>query len=312
MFGAIGGAVIGDGGDCDEDVGVVDIGFDSGEHLRGAIHIDPVYRVRCREVRRAGDERDLRARIGAGLRERIAHFSAGMIGDDAHWVDGFLRGTSGDQNAFAGEQFGLRPSIERGDDFGGLEHAAIADFAARLVAVAGADDVNAVGFKRGDISLRGGVLPHLQVHGGRDDERDGARQDGGGEQIITATMHEPREKISGRGCDEHDVVAAREFDVRHAVVGSGVPQIAKHRVAGQRLKRCGAHEFARGSGHGNGDFATGFDQKAREFGGFICGDAAGDAEQDAARGFDGEFHMKSVAGTQFAFAQPVSPSSFTA
>ena len=58
----------------------------------------------------------------------------------------------------------------------GLEHAAGADFAAGLVALARAPDVDAARLERGDVGLRGGIRPHDAVHRRRERDRRRGRQ----------------------------------------------------------------------------------------------------------------------------------------
>ena len=53
-------------------------------------------------------------------------------------------------------------------DFVRLGHAAGSEFAAGHLAVIWTNDMNAVELERGNVALRCGVVPHLHIHGGRD------------------------------------------------------------------------------------------------------------------------------------------------
>ncbi len=99
----------------------------------------------------------------------------------------------------------------------GLEHAAHADLAARLVAGRGAEDRDAIAAQQGDVALRRGVVPHLAVHRGGDEERAVAREARRREQVVGEAVGELGEEVGARGRDHDRIRPARELDVRHAV-----------------------------------------------------------------------------------------------
>jgi ABC-type glutathione transport system ATPase component len=92
----------------------------------------------------------------------------------------------------------------------------------------------------------------------------------------------------GRGRRDQDQLAiARKLDVAHRVVHARVPQIAPHRLAGQRLHGGRADKARRRLGHGHAHVRAVLDQQARELRSLVGRDAAGNAEQNA---FAGQRH----------------------
>src|SRR5271170_1385544 len=88
-------------------------------------------------------------------------------------------------------------------DFFLAGEAASADHAAREIAFVWSDDANAAVAQETDIFLRGGVIPHVYVHGGSDDYRRGAGQVKRGEKIVGDATGEFGENIGGgRGYEE--------------------------------------------------------------------------------------------------------------
>ena len=61
---------------------------------------------------------------------------------------------------------------------------------------------------------------------------------------LSWTAGEPREKAGAGRRDQHQLRPARELDVTHGALGSGVPQSGAHGQPGHRLESHGVHEFA--------------------------------------------------------------------
>ena len=74
---------------------------------------------------------------------------------------------------------------------------------------------------------------------------------------------------------------ARQFDVAHRRFGRRIPEVGAHRTARQRLERQRRDELLRAGRHDDLHVDVALLESAREFGAFIGGDAARDAEQDA-------------------------------
>jgi hypothetical protein len=73
---------------------------------------------------------------------------------------------------------------------------------------------------------------------------------------------------------------AAEVDVRHVVGLARVPLAGEHRPAGQRLHRHRGDELLGGLGHHHLHGGPGLDQFARQLGGLVAGDAAGQPQHD--------------------------------
>ena len=64
------------------------------------------------------------------------------------------------------------------------------------------------------------------------------------------------------------------------IVDTRVPQIGPHRLSGERLQRDGRDEARRRLRHRDAHVRAGFHQQARQLGGLVRRDTAGDAEQN--------------------------------
>jgi hypothetical protein len=88
-------------------------------------------------------------------------------------------------------------------------------------------------------------------------------------------------EISGGRRHQQGRSAAREVDVRHAVVHALVPQRLPHAAAGKRLEGCRTDELGACGGQHDIDFGASLDQKAHQLSGLVGRDATGDAENDS-------------------------------
>ena len=91
---------VSDGGDGDENVLSGQLCLAGDQHVIGGLHINARHAGWCGQCGFAGDQCHMRARIDGGLSEGVAHFATRMIGDAAHWVNGFKGRASGEQNPF--------------------------------------------------------------------------------------------------------------------------------------------------------------------------------------------------------------------
>jgi hypothetical protein len=66
----------------------------------------------------------------------------------------------------------------------------------------------------------------------------------------------------------------------HRVPDPLVPQAGPYRLSGQGLHGRGADEAGRRFGHGDAHVRAGLDEQARQLGGLVGRDAAGDPQQD--------------------------------
>ena len=132
-------------------------------------------RLQCRG---AADENDLRAASDGGFGQGISHLAAGTVADEAHRIDRLVGWSGGDENGLAFQVLLDAQHGERGfDDLFGFGETSGADHAAREISAAGFDDVHSALAQRFEILLRRFVLPHVDVHGGSDDDVEPWSQD---------------------------------------------------------------------------------------------------------------------------------------
>ncbi len=166
------------------------------------------------QIRGAADENYARAATMRGFGERVAHFAGGAIGEEADRVEVFAGGTGGDENRLSGEIVTQAEDFANFfyDGFGGGQ-AAGAGHAAGQVAFVGIDDVNAAGAQGCEILLRRGMLPHVYVHRGGDDDRSFRGEIESGEKIFGDAVREFSEDVGGGRSDQQQVNALGYGDV---------------------------------------------------------------------------------------------------
>ncbi len=144
-----------------------------------------------------------------------------------------------------------------------------------------------------EIGLRGGVLPHVDVHGGGKDDGSGGGEVEGGEEVGGEAVREAGHETGGARGDGESVDALPCGDVldveRLSVVAcgdadgsfaGGVPERGEDFVAGEGGEGERGDEAAGGAGHGDLDGCAADLESADEFGGLVGGDAAAYAEED--------------------------------
>ena len=162
-----------------------------------------------------GHQRHCRARFGAGARQREAHLAGTRVGEAAHRIER-LEGRPGrQQHPLAGQRLRLQEGDQRVEQFLRFQHAALADFAAGLLASSRTENGDAVGCQLRDVALRRRLFPHLPVHRRRHQQRAVARQAQRGQQIVGHAVGESREEIGRGRRHQHGIGAAGQIDVRH-------------------------------------------------------------------------------------------------
>jgi hypothetical protein len=135
--------------------------------------------------------------------------------------------------------------------------------------------------------LRGPVVPHGAVHGGRDHDAVFEGEGEGGEKVVGDAVSDLRDGVGGGGAHEQELSPFGKLDVRHVVAGGAV--FAVHGVAGHDAQRLLAHEVPGALGeHDRGENAV-FGKEPYKLRHFIGGDAARYAEDDALNGFHRKF-----------------------
>ncbi len=163
----------------------------------------------------------------------------------------------------------------------GLGHAAGPVFAAGHLALVGADKLDAVGFERGEIALRGGVLPHAHIHRRRGEHLlVGGEQHGGGE-IVGQTMRHLGEKVGGRRRDHDQIGLARQTDMPDLGLVLEVEEIGEDLRLGEHRERERRDEFGAAACQDRAHARAPLLQAAHQFEALIGGDAAADDQEDA-------------------------------
>ena len=210
-----------------------------------------------------------------------------MVGDAAHRVDGLKGRPGGDHHALAQQRLGRQEGDQLLDQFARLQHAPVAELAAGLVAVRHAQQVGAVVDHLLQVALRGGMRPHLAVHGRSEQQRragNRACQAQQRQQLASAALRQLGDEV-GAGRRHHDGVGlAAQVDVGHVVVRPRVPLRHVDWSPRQRLHRHRRDELARGLGHHHLHRGAGLDQQPAEFRRLEAGGAARQAEHDMAAG----------------------------
>ena len=250
------------------------------EHLQRGAHVDARHARWRRERDGAADQRDRRACLLRRPGDRIAH----LAGEDTHRVHRLFGRARGDEHALAGERFRREERLDLRGNVTRLEHAAEADLAAGLVARRRAGDDDAVLAQAGNISLCRRVLPHLHVHGGRDEQRPAAREAQARQQVVGEAIGELGDEVRRCRGDRDELAVAREFDVAHGVADPRIPQIAPHRLAGKRLQSRRRDEARRRLRHRDPHVGSATHEQPRELGRLVGGDATGQPEQNLLAG----------------------------
>nr|GEU28492.1 hypothetical protein [Tanacetum cinerariifolium] len=295
LFAGVGDAPVGHRRHRDEDVLMVDVGHHRVVHLHRALHVDALHPERRGQRRGAGHQHHLGACFARGARHGITHFAGRQIGDAAHRVDGLERGTGRDQDALTGQHLGLERCDQLFEQLHGFEHAAHADFTAGLVAGGRAEDDDAVFLELARIAAGGRVLPHLHVHGRRNQERHvaRARQAHGGEQVVAHAVRQLGHEVGRAGRDHDRVRVAGDVDVGHVVVHARIPLAGKHLVARQGLHGDGRDEMLGGVGHHHLHRGAGLGQRAAQL------------IEDEQRGADADGRIGDIKRREVAEALPV-------
>jgi hypothetical protein len=181
-------------------------------HLLRALHIDAAHAVRRGQRGRAGHQHHVGAGFARRARDRIAHLARGQIGDAAYRVDRFEGRAGGDQDALARQDLGL----ERGDQFfqqvAGSSMRPRPVFAAGLFAGRRAEQMRRRRRAAGGVALGGRVLPHLDIHRRRHQQRHQARARQA--QVDSRSSHTPCASLRMKSAEQGAIRIASASRVR--------------------------------------------------------------------------------------------------
>ena len=251
-------------------------------HLRGALHVHATHAGGRGEGAGPGDERHLRPAARGGLRDGEAHLAGGAVGDVADGVDSLVRGPGVHENTQPGEVARGEKRERRGHDLVHRRELALAHVPAGEPPAVGAGKAHAALAQRGNVGLRGGALPHVDVHAGGHQHR--AAPPAGQKRRREAVVGDAAGHLGhhvGRGRDHHGGVRPLgKVDVRD---GGGRVAVERRgdRGPGERLEGRGAHELLGVGGHGHADLAARLLKPAQHLAGLVRGDPPAHGEKDA-------------------------------
>ncbi len=245
-----GRGVVGDGGGLDDDVHFRSPVGDGVEHVLGGLDgydLDE-HGGRCLHV--GGHQGDLSAPEHGGLGQGNTHLAGGMIGDEAHRVDGFPGGACGDQDLLSGQILLIGHFLENvGQQCLGLRHFSGTDVTAGEISAGGLDHLIAEALQLLQVVLDDGIEEHLGVHGGGDDLMAGAGHDSGGQHVVGQTVGNLADDVGGGRGDEHHICPFSKGNVLDAVLEVSVEGIHQALVAGEGLEGDGIDKIGGVGGH---------------------------------------------------------------
>ena len=164
--------IVGDRGSHDDEAGLLPAIEHRGAHLLRGLDEDGLGRGRRLQRGRPAHQDDLRSATQRSFGERVSHLAAGAIAEIAHRIDGLVGRSGGDEHGLAREVLRDAEALQRGrDDLFRFGQTSRADHAAGQISAARLDDGHAATAQDFQIRLRRRMLPHVDVHGGRDDHR---------------------------------------------------------------------------------------------------------------------------------------------
>ena len=154
------------------------------------------------------------------------------------------------------------------------------------VACAGLDDLHAALPQNLQIRLRGRMIPHVDVHGGRHDNRRGGREIERGQEVAGDALREVSQNVGRGGRDHERVDGLRDRDVLDGGIDVGRMLLAGSEHAGddffsgERGEGEGANELLGGAGHDDLHANAAVLQQADDFRRLVGCNPAGNAEGD--------------------------------
>ena len=223
-------------------------------------------------------------RARAGFSQGVAHLAAGTVAKKAHGVDGLAGSAGGDEDGFAEQVlWGSENMHDACGDGCGRREASAADHAAGQIAAFGLDDVDAALAQDRHVGAGGRMIPHIDVHGGRDEDRGRGGEVDGGDKVVREAVGHFGQAMRGGGADDERVDALSEADVLDGNVGSGLfaglPKRLQDGAAGESGEGKGANELLGCWRHRDLDGDAAALQFAHDLGGLVGGDAPGNGDE---------------------------------
>ena len=170
-------------------------------------------------------------------------------------------------------------NLERARDDGGrVGQTAASHIATCQITLIGLDEHGPADTELADVVARGSRLVHVHVHGRRQHKRRGTRQGRGGEQIVGDAVGQLGQDIGRARRDDEGIGLLGKRDVMNGI-GRVVEQADRHLLVGKRSERDGIDEMRGVFGHAYLHTHASLLEAADNLAGFICGYAAGYAQQ---------------------------------
>ena len=278
--GGVGGAVVGDSGAEDGDVGLGESLHGSVAHLESGSHIHDV-EVRQfprAESRRSEDQRHFCSAQGCFFGQGYAHLACGVVADETHRVEFFLRRPRRDEHVLTGHGLLRHQTFRSEENLFGFEHPSRAGSAAGQETLgAGQDGHVRKRAKRPEVVLEGRMSIHLVVHRGGDEDRALHGEESRCESIVGNAVGHLADDISCGRRYNHQVSPIGQRDMLGRVVVGRGKHVGIDLVAGERLKSEVGDELQRISRSRHLHFRSRFAQESNQEGRLVRGYSAADA-----------------------------------
>lgn len=152
-----------------------------------------------------------------------------------------------------------------------------------------ADDAVTAGGEGADILLRGGMLPHLAVHGGEDEDGGAVGEVEARQRVGRHAVRHAGDGVGRGGHDGEHIRLLREVDVHGHPSVCLILETADHGVAGERHERERGDEVQRRRGADAVHLVPQLHETRRNPRRLVRGDGTRDAENDAGHGEKAEF-----------------------
>src|SRR6185312_15129181 len=265
-------------------------------HFGGGANRNHLSAGHRRQAYGTAHENHARPTIDSRLGDGIAHPPTRSIGKKAHGIQRFLGGPRGDEYGLAFEiaRGRTQRALNRGDNIFHFGQSSGAQRAAGQKAIIGIDDGVPALSESSNIGLYRRMLPHIAVHGGRQNHRPAKCQIHRGKEIVRQPERELADDVRGGRRNEQKIVLTGHPDVldcaRQGRAGArGRKNVRDDLAPRQRRKGEGTDKLLGRSSENSLYLVAVSYQGARQLSGFIGRNSAAHAEDDSHRSGAGRF-----------------------
>jgi len=145
--------------------------------------------------------------------------------------------------------------------------------------LAGTDEVHTVCTQLCDVALHGWGIPHISVHGRRDEDGAATDEECGAEEIVGESECDSGDCAGGCRGDDGKASTASKPDVFSLPVFAGGELIIVNRSAGECFEGAAADELGCGVCEDNGDASVALHEATAEVCGLVSRDTSADAQE---------------------------------